>query len=464
MAQNGIDVPNFNAKENDMIPIELQLGKHLTLRLCQTKKFKTEMLSLSAVMPICEQKPYMTSLLLSVLLRGTKSYPDISALNRRLDYLYGTELSVRNFYRGDAQVFGLCANVLGKEYLPEDAPERETLLCDVVKIMKEVFFEPALDENGLLRSHYVESEKQLQCDAIRAKKNHPQSYAMDRCRKLMFENEPCGTPLCGTEEEVMAVTAQELTAYWKEFYHNLSLHAFYVGASDTDNVIAALANGWGMEEVVAKPIKKNTATIPLTDVANILHREEELRICEDLPVHQSALVIGLRTSAAVQDEDFFATVLYNELLGSSSPVSKLFVNVREKLGLCYSCFSTYNAYKAALTVCCSLEDERREEAEAEIRRQLAALAAGDISDEEWQAAQQFIANSYRQLSDSPSAMEVYYLGRALAGVSVSPEEGSARIAALKKEDVVRVAQQMRIDTVFVLHPTGGGEERSDDEN
>lgn len=447
-----------------MIPIELNLGKNMTLRLCQTQKFKTEMLSVSAVVPICEQKPYMTSLLLSVLLRGTKSYPTISSLNRRLDYLFGTELSVRNFYRGDAQVFGLCANILGKEYLPDDAPERQTLLCDVVEIMREVFFSPALDENGLLCANYVESEKQLQRDAIRAKKNHPQSYAMDRCRKLMFDSEPCGIPLYGSEEEVMAVTPEELTAYWKELYQNLSLHAFYVGASDTDGVIAALTKGFGLGEVVAEPIEQNTPTIPLTNAASIPRREEELRVCEDLPVHQSALVFGLRTSAAVQDEDFFATALYNELLGSSSPVSKLFINVREKLGLCYSCFSTYNAYKAALTICCSLEDDRREEAEAEIRRQLASLAAGDISDAEWQAAQQSMANAYRQLSDSPSAMEVYYLGRALAGVSISPEEGSARIASLSREDVVRIAQGMKIDTVFVLHPTAVGEERDDEEN
>ena len=193
-----------------MIPTELRLSPNLSLRLCQTEKFKTEMLSLSAVLPIEGQKPYMTSLLLAVLLRGTESCPDISAINRRLDYLYGTELSVRNFYRGDAHVFGLCANILGEEYLPEDAPERQTLLCDVVKIMREVFFSPALDENGLLRAHYVESEKQLQRDAIRAKKNHPQSYATDRCRKLMFDSEPCGIPLYGTEEEVMAVTPEEL--------------------------------------------------------------------------------------------------------------------------------------------------------------------------------------------------------------------------------------------------------------
>ena len=74
-----------------------------------------------------------------------------------------------------------------------------------------------------------------------------------------------------------------------------------------------------------------------------------------------------------------------------------------------------------------------------------------------------MANAYRQLSDSPSATEVYYLGRALAGVPLSPEEGIARLASLSREDVIRVAKKMQIDTVFVLHPTGG-EERDDEEN
>ncbi len=447
-----------------MIPVELRLSQNLSLRLCQTKKFKTEMLSLSAALPIEGQKPYMTSLLLSVLLRGTRSYPDISALNRRLDYLFGTELSVRNFYRGDTQVFGLCANVLGKEYLPDGAAERETLLCEVIEIMREVFFSPLLDENGFLCARYVESEKQLHCDAIRAKKNHPQGYALDRLRKLMFDQEPCGIPLYGTEEEVMAVTPEELTAYWRTFFKDLSFHAFYVGASSAQSVVDALGKGLGITEIAVERITHNAPAIPLTDVAKIPRRIAEQRAGEDLPVHQSALVIGIRTPAAVQDEDFFACALYNELLGSSSPVSKLFINVREKLGLCYSCFSTYNAYKGALTICCSLESDRLEEAEKEIRAQLDALAAGEISDAEWQAAQKAMANSYRQLSDSPSAMEVYYLGRALAGVPISPEESSARIATLSREDILRVARQMTVDTVFILHPTAKGEEQSDEEN
>ena len=222
-----------------------------------------------------------------------------------------------------------------------------------------------------------------------------------------------------------------------------------MGATDTESVVDALTNGLGIENVSAEPIEKNTPAIPLTDVKSIKCREGEQRVCEDLPVQQSALVIGLRTPAAVQDEDFFAVALYNELLGSSSPVSKLFINVREKLGLCYSCFSTYNAYKAALTICCSLEDDRREEAEAEIRRQLDALVAGDISDAEWQAAKKSMENAYRQLSDSPSATEVYYLGRALAGIPISPKEGSARIAALGRD----VADNARFRAVIKQNST-----------
>ena len=61
-------------------------------------------------------------------------------------------------------------------------------------------------------------------------------------------------------------------------------------------------------------------------------------------------------------------------------------------------------------------------------------------------------------------MEVYYLGRALAGVPVSPEQGSKRIAALTRDEVIQVAKQMTIDTVFVLHPTAMGEEQNDEEN
>lgn len=70
-----------------MIPSVYSVSDALTLRVCRTEKFKAGMLSISAVLPIEREKVWLTSLLLSVLKRGTEKYPTLEAINRRLDYL-----------------------------------------------------------------------------------------------------------------------------------------------------------------------------------------------------------------------------------------------------------------------------------------------------------------------------------------------------------------------------------------
>ena len=437
-----------------MIPKVISVGKGMTLWQCQTEKFKAETLSLSFVLPIDRESAYLTSLLFSVLLRGTKSYPTVSALNKRLDYLFGTELSVRNFYRGDCRILGLSANILGGRYLFDGGSE--SLLQDVLSIMREIFFFPALDENGLLNAHYVESEKELQCDTIRAQKNNPHAYAADRCRSLMYENEPSGTPIYGSEKQVMAVTPEMLTAHWKTLCRLLRPCFFYVGSQGEQTVTDAIERvfgglSFGENEnreclFVGKPQKRQ-----------LRHFEESL------PVSQGHLVMGLRTGARVTDGDgFYAMTLCNEILGAS-PVSKLFVNVREKRSLCYSCSSVYNIYKGALLISCGLENDRKDEAEAEILRQIDAIRRGEISDEEWLAAKKSLENAYRQLEDSPAAIESYYFGRTLFGVKDSLEECRRRFSAVTKEQVVRAAKDILSDTVFFLRQTGNGEGEYDEE-
>lgn len=440
-----------------MIPKLISVGKRLSLRAYHTEKFKAETLSLSVVLPIERDTAYLTSLLFSVLLRGTERYPTVAALNRRLDYLYGAELSVRNFYRGDCRILGLSANVLGEAYLDE---EGSSLLVGVMEVMREIFFSPALDENGLLQSHYVESEKQLQCDTIRAQKNHPGAYAADRCRSLMHENEPVGIPIYGTVEEVMAVTPERLTAHWKALLQTLSLNLFYVGAGDEKTLIDAARSVFlpALEVLEgriadAAPISKDEPTVK----TNPLYAEEKL------PIKQGHLAIGIRTGRTLLHEDFYACTLLNELLGAS-PVSKLFVNVRERLSLCYSCSSIYNIYKGTLMILCGLEDANRALAEQEIFAQIRAIQNGDFTDAEWSSAKKSVENAYRQLSDSPAALESYYFGRALCGLDGEIEFARRCFDGVTREDVVRVANALVIDTVFYLGTTGEGEDLIDEED
>lgn len=86
-------------------------GARIPLRVCHTEKFKAGMLSLSAAFPIRERDSWMFALLLAVLRRGSEHYPSLAAINRRLDCLFGTEISIRNFYRGDLQIIGFAAEL-----------------------------------------------------------------------------------------------------------------------------------------------------------------------------------------------------------------------------------------------------------------------------------------------------------------------------------------------------------------
>jgi len=440
-----------------MIPKLISVGERITLRRCQTEKFKAGMLSVSLVLPIERESTYLTSLLLSVLLRGTEKYPSIAVLNQRLDYLFGTELSIRNFYRGDAQIIGLAADLVDDAYLPADACG-ESLLAGALEVIAQILFRPVLDENGLLDARYVESEKQLQCDTIRAQKNHPHAYAAERCRAYMYENEPCGVPIYGTEEDVMRVTPAQLTEHWKSVSEKMYLHCFYVGGASGETLKNAIENAFAEH---LPPLGTQTLTSVMTKGASC--RRDTRRYEEELPVGQGQLVMGFRTGVTVRDADFYACTLFNEILGTS-PVSKLFMNVRERLSLCYSCNSVYNIYKGAITVACGLENDSRARAEEEILHQIKAIANGEITDEEWIAAKKSLENAYCQLEDSPAAMESFYFGRALAGISTSLRECRECFAAVTREEVSNVAKKLYCDTVFFLRQTGNGEVIDDEED
>lgn len=439
-----------------MIPTIIDMGERMTLRLCKTDAFKSGRLSLSIVMPV-EKTAYLTSLLFSVLLRGTERYPSVSALNRRLDYLYGAELSMRNSYRGDCHVVGFSADFLSDEYIGGASESLLPALCD---LMAEILFHPVLDERGLLSARYVESEKQLQCDAIRAQKNSPSSYAVKCLSAMMYENEPYGISRLGTEEEVMAVTPAELTAHWRSLLERLSLDFFYVGSADKETLTRAISHAFDGY------LPSGKAVSPSPFGGNYDARQARNGE-ETLPIKQGHLAIGLRAPrVTLRDDAFYACVLFNELLGAS-PVSKLFMNVREKMSLCYSCSSAYNAYKGVVVIGCGLENRNREVAEREILHQIREIADGRFCDAEWIAAQKSIENAYRQMSDSPRALENFYFGRAVAGVDEDVDGCIDRFSRVTREDIMAVAASFAIDAIFFLRAdpsrASDGEEGFDDE-
>ncbi len=412
-----------------------ELGNGIHYNHIRTDRFKTAYLSVNFVLPLEKESAAYYALLPCVLQRGCKKYPEYKNLVRRFDELYGTSITVGNTKRGEAEVVSFSINMLDNAYLPEG--EDMDLLREAVGLLLDIIADP-VTENDLFLEKNVESERRNCMDARRAAINNKQRYAYERCVSLMFEGERYGVCADGEIADYENLDPAKLVRLYNEMLESACAEIFYVGKDSPEKVEALL---------LEKPIFANRADGDVTFPKTVRDFDVKAvrRFEETTPAEQGKLVVGYR----VGTQDACALSLFNEIYGGS-PSSKLFMNVREKLSLCYSCSSLGDAIKGALFVLAGIENDNLEITLSEIEKQLNNIRQNEISNEEILCAKQSLKNGYRSLSDSAKAMETWYLRRIMEGNCEDPETVLEKIDTLTAEDVVRVANAVVCDTIYFL--------------
>ena len=431
------------------------LNPAATLRHTRDTRFKTARLSLVWVFPADAESSPLTTLLFGIYRRGSEHYPRLALLNRRLDELYGTTLTIRNYLYGDSHVVIYTAEMPERDFLPP-ADAHMDIPGGVMELLADMVLRPLRDTNGNLRTDAVEKEKQSLCDSLRSLRNDTRAYAGNRLREIMCEGEPYGISIGGTAEQVLAITPAQVTAHHKNLLSRARLEVFYTGRATEDEVKAAWEAAFGGWE---------PAPLCLSDTPPHQPPETPRAHTEDMEVSQGKLCVGWScgenfTTLREDPDTLAAYAVCNELFGVMQS-SLLFRRVREKLGLCYFCDSALDMTKGILWVSCGIRPDKRAEAEAAIRAQLTAMQRGGISPADVELAKLSLQNAYRQMGDSQSSLEVFALNRLLGGTTDTPETGLSRIMKVTLADVARVAASFQPDTVFFLNGTAGGEGEED---
>ena len=122
-------------------------------------------------------------------------------------------------------------------------------------------------------------------------------------------------------------------------------------------------------------------------------------------------------------------------------------------------------YTGTLSVSSGIEVSDEKKATDAILAELDSIKAGNFSDTELEAARKSLINSYKQIYDNPFDLHSFYSARTAFGVDASLEGCCERIAALTREDVLRVAKGIELDTTYFLCGTkeSSGEEGDYDE-
>lgn len=445
----------FNLQSDQPVIRSYPVAHGMTLYAWQTDRFKTGMLSLSMAKLTDKARSPATSLLFSTLKRGTEKYPSLARVNERLDSLYAASLAVRNYRCADRQIVGFCTEFLDSRYL--DDPDAGDILDGCAEMMAQMLLHPLTDAGGLIPARLLESEKTNLCDAIRARQNHPRTWAAIRLSECMCAGEPCGIPLHGSVDHVMSLTREQLRDCRREWLDSGEIVFFYVGPEEISRVADTLRRRF--EEF------QPTAFDPCPPTTVIRRAGEVKHVTEEMAVSQGKLNLGFRTDITLKDPAYYAMAVANEIYGAS-PISKLFMQVREQKSLCYSIGSSYDLYKGIMKVSCGIDPDAKDIACEEILRQWERMKNGDITDEELSAAKQSLDNSYRTIADNPNAIEGFYYGRLLEGVDMTVEDCRRHFAEVTREQIAAAARGVTLDTVYFLKgtcPEGAGEEGEEDE-
>ena len=394
-----------------------EIMQNVFLTYLPAQRFKTSRMTVQLIAPLQRETAAANALLPAVLRRGTVRCPDMESLSAALDTLYGANIDYTVRKKGERQCVGFAAGFIDDAFTPHG----EKLLEPVSAMLGELLLDP-VTHGGRFLSSYVESEKANLIDAIRGLKNDKRDWADIRLMQEMCAGEPYSVLRLGDEETAGRITNQSLYVHGQELMASSRVEVIYCGSAEAQRVEDAV-----LTALAALPRGAQTA---LPEVQRIQAPDTPRRIVETMDVTQGKLAMGYRCSS----DDYPAMVLANLIFGGTSN-SKLFLNVRERLSLCYYASSSYARSKNILTVSSGVETADFERAEAEIGRQLQAVQQGDWEDWEQEGALQAIRASLLSLSDSQGALENFYLGQIAAGVEETPEE----LAAALEEERVQLA-------------------------
>jgi predicted Zn-dependent peptidase len=294
-----------------------------------------------------------------------------------------------------------------------------------VAILGDVLTDPAF------RPPEVEAERHVILEEILMNLDVPEDHVHTLLAEALFPGHPLGREVLGTRETVEAATRDEIADFFAHWYRPRNLVVVAAGHLEHDRVVDALGPTLGALDGGDRPVRERPADAV------------EPRAVLDDPTEQAHVAMGWR-GVDHFDDDRYALMVANQVLGGGMS-SRLFQQVREERGLCYSVYSWASTYQDAgcAGIYAGTAPSRVGELLSVVDDEVAKLAASGVTEGEMAVAKGFIEGSLvLGLEDSGSRMA--RLGRSLMARDeiVAVDEQLARVHAVTADDVAAVAARV----------------------
>jgi len=293
-----------------------------------------------------------------LMFKGTKKRPNTAAIAKELD---GVGAEYNAFTGKDHTGY----------YITADARHLKLAIEMLSDMLHNSKFDPV----------EMDRERGVIIEEINMYEDNPLMYIEDLFEQVTFRGTSLGRDIAGPRENIRNISREQLHGYYKKYYY-------------PSNAIFGIAGKFSEEQAVKLvdryfPIGSKRQRVKINKIKKIKQAQPGV-IVKHQKAEQVQLVLGWRGISVVNPNYIFPRVIGNILGGNMS--SRLFIEIRERMGLCYSIKSWVHGYEdiSAFRIQAGLNKDKIEEAVMAIKSEVSKMKNKGISNEELSRAKENI--------------------------------------------------------------------------
>lgn len=415
----------------------MEITNGVALHVIHSEKFKDIGISVRFLAPLEATSATARSLLAVMMCDRCVLYPTKKEMSNRQDQLYGTSLHAQTVGYGKAHVLEVRSKVIDPIFVQE-----KSLLKDACTFLKDIIFQPLLNEETLLEAKHVLVSKLMRM------RDNPSNYASSQGLKIGGEGTPLAISSLGELDVLERLTLEEVKQQWETMLQEDRIDLLLCGRIEESDASF-------LQEVF--PFQARNAQFET-------HYVMEKTACE-APVYeyrditQSSVFMLWSTHQDALDENYYGLRLGNAMFGQY-PSSLLFQEVREKHSLCYSIYANLISFDGALGVSTGVEKADVEKAVSLIQEQFKRIIDGDFDDALLETTRTMMINSLVATKDSMSSLMAQAYQNAVLRQTQSIDDRIEKVRNVKREDVQRAFSLCRHQLTFVVSKQEGEHEEN----
>lgn len=278
----------------------------------------------------------------------------------------------------------------------------------------------------------MDREKKVIIEEIKMYDENPIMHIEELLEEAMFGDHVLGRNIAGTADSMRAMKREDVLAYRDVFYRPDNM-VIVVAGKLPDDIVEILEKTFGVVEPRDGVTPQDLPIGSQTETGRICFQYKELE--------QVQLALGFPAIARGHVDEPALKILTSLLGGGMS--SRLFVEVRERRGLCYDIQASVDAYQdtGSVMIRSGLDKARVTEALQVISDEILKVRDGKVTEDELQIEKDKLRGGLAlSLESSVERSEFYARQLLFLGKIEEPAERLAKYDAVTLADVARVAK------------------------